>query len=61
MCGNEYGDVKIKLSHYCLAGAKGERKYSSLSFLTFAQNGVSGQRHAPAALYPGKEHPRPIV
>jgi hypothetical protein len=26
--------------------------YSSYSFLTLALDGVSGQRHAPAALYP---------
>jgi hypothetical protein len=26
--------------------------YSSFSFLTSALDGVSGQRHAPAALYP---------
>jgi hypothetical protein len=34
------------------ASAKGERKYSSYSSLTSALDGVSGQRHAPAALYP---------
>jgi len=32
------------------AGARGERMYSS-SFLTFALDGVSGKRHAPAPLY----------
>jgi hypothetical protein len=32
------------------AGEKGERKYSSYSFFTSALEGVSGQRHAPAAL-----------
>jgi hypothetical protein len=38
------------------AGAKGERKYSSYSFLTLTLDGVSGQRHALAALYPrGKD------
>jgi hypothetical protein len=31
-------------------GAWGERIYSSYSFLTSALDGVSGQRHAPAAL-----------
>jgi hypothetical protein len=31
---------------------KGERQYSSYSFLTSALDGVSGQCHAPAALYP---------
>jgi hypothetical protein len=30
----------------------GERRYSSYSFSTSALDGVSGQRHAPAALYP---------
>jgi hypothetical protein len=30
----------------------GERIYSSYSFSTLALDGVSGQRHAPAALYP---------
>jgi hypothetical protein len=34
------------------AGAKGERRYSSYSFLTSALDGVSGHREAPAALYP---------
>jgi hypothetical protein len=31
-------------------GARGERMYSSYSFLTYALHGVSGQRHALAAL-----------
>jgi hypothetical protein len=35
--------------------AKGERSYSSYSFSTSALGGVSGQRHAPAALYPPGE------
>jgi hypothetical protein len=30
--------------------AKGESSYSSYSFLTSALDGVSGQRHAPAAM-----------
>jgi hypothetical protein len=34
------------------AGAKGERKYSAYLFLIVALDGVSGQCHAPAALYP---------
>jgi hypothetical protein len=39
------------------AGAKGERKYSSYSFLTSALNGVSGQYYAQAALYTrGRTH-----
>jgi hypothetical protein len=37
--------------------AWGERRYSSYSFLTSAQMGVSGQRHASAALCPGERTP----
>jgi hypothetical protein len=33
---------------------EGGRRYSSYSFLTSALDGVIGQRHAPAALYPGE-------
>jgi hypothetical protein len=34
----------------------GDRRYSSYSYLTSAlDGGVSGQRHAPAALYPPGE------
>jgi hypothetical protein len=40
------------------AGAKGERSYSFYSFMTSALDGVSGQRHAPAALYPRERTPR---
>jgi hypothetical protein len=32
--------------------ALGEGRYSSYSFTTSALDGVSGQRHSPAALYP---------
>jgi hypothetical protein len=40
----------------------GGRRYSSYSFMTSAINGVSGQRHAPAALLPpGKGPPVAIV
>jgi hypothetical protein len=40
----------------------GEKRYSSYSFTTSALDGVSGQHHAPAALYPrGKDPPVPIV
>jgi hypothetical protein len=40
----------------------GERRYSSYSFTTPALDGVSGQHHAPTALYPrGKAPPVPIV
>jgi hypothetical protein len=38
-------------------GAWKERKYSSYSFSTSALDGVSGQLHAPAALFPGKRTP----
>jgi hypothetical protein len=38
--------------------AWGERRYSSYSFLTSALDGVSGQHHAPAALYPRGKDPR---
>jgi hypothetical protein len=43
-----------KLLYYCHAGAKGERSYSSYSFLTSALNWVSGQCCTLAMLYPGK-------
>jgi hypothetical protein len=42
-------------------GAKEERRCSSYSFLTSALDGVSGQRHAPAALYPRGKKPVRIV
>jgi hypothetical protein len=49
-------DVKISpaTSH---GGTWGERKYSSYSFTTSALDGMSGQRHAPAALYPRGKDP----
>jgi hypothetical protein len=37
---------------------RGERKYSSSSFTTRALDGVSGQRHALAALCPRGKNPR---
>jgi hypothetical protein len=37
---------------YTYEVAEGERMYSSNSFSTSALDGVSGQGHAPAALYP---------
>jgi hypothetical protein len=49
--------VKVKLSRYCHAGAKGEAKYSSYSFLTSSLDGESGQRQASAALYPWERTP----
>jgi hypothetical protein len=36
----------------------GERRYSSYSFTTSEVEGVSGHRHAPAALYPRGKDPR---
>jgi hypothetical protein len=39
-------------------GAWVERRYSSYSFSTFALDGMSGQRHAPAALYSRGKDPR---
>jgi hypothetical protein len=40
------------------ADAKGERSYSSDSFLASHYMGVSGQRHAPAVLYYRGKEPR---
>jgi hypothetical protein len=45
------------VSRYLHADAKGERKYSS-SFLNSTVDGVSGQRYAPAVLYPREKDPR---
>jgi hypothetical protein len=53
------GDVSKRQS--CPAtrhgGAWGERRYNSSSFSTSALDGVSGQRHVPAALCPGERTP----
>jgi hypothetical protein len=52
--------VTVKVKLYIAtrhAGAKVERKYSSYSFLNSVLGGVSGQRHTPAALCPGKGLP----
>jgi hypothetical protein len=38
-------------------GGAGGRRYSSCSFTNPALDGVSGQRHAPVALYPRGEDP----
>jgi hypothetical protein len=40
-----------------MAGAKGERRCNSCSFLILTLDGVSGQRHASAALYPQDRTP----
>jgi hypothetical protein len=47
------------LSRYRHADAKGDRKYTSYSFFISAlPDGVSGQRHASAVLYPRGKDPR---
>jgi hypothetical protein len=47
----------VKQSHNAHMEAQGERMYSSYSFTTSAPDGVSGQLHALASLYPwGKNH-----
>jgi hypothetical protein len=43
-------EIKVKLSRYHHAD-KGERNYSSYSFLTLAIDWVSGQHYPPSALY----------
>jgi hypothetical protein len=49
--------VAIKQSHNTPMEAQGKRRYSSYSFTTSAIDGVSGQRHAPGALYPQGKDP----
>jgi hypothetical protein len=39
---------------------QGGEEYGSYSFLTTAQDGVSGQRHALALLYPRERNPVPV-
>jgi hypothetical protein len=47
---------KVKQSRYTPWMRLGGEEYSSYSFTTSALDGVNGQRHAPAALYPrGKD------
>jgi hypothetical protein len=41
-----------KLPRYLYKGDQRDMTYSSYLVLTSAQDGVSGQRHASAALYP---------
>jgi hypothetical protein len=48
---------KVNLSRYRHAGDKWKRKYSS-SFMTSAVDGVSGQSHALATLYPLRKDSR---
>jgi hypothetical protein len=64
-CRDEYGKIIViglSKSQSCSTtrheGAWGERRCSSYSFTTSALDGVSGQRHAPAALYPRGRDPR---
>jgi len=47
----------LTVPQHTYGGAGGE-EVSSYSFLTSALDGVSGQRHAPAALYPRGKDPR---
>jgi hypothetical protein len=43
------------IPQHIYGGAGGERMYSSYSFMTSALDEMSGQRHAPAMLYPRVE------
>jgi hypothetical protein len=52
------GKRKIKQSRYTPWWHLGERRHSSYSFTTSTLDGVSSQRHAPAALYPRGKDPR---
>jgi hypothetical protein len=55
-----YSHKSKKQFHNTPMEARGLRIYSSYSFTTSALERVSGQRHAPATIYPrGKEHPVP--
>ena len=49
--GKSKGKIHIITGH---EGAEGEQRHSSTLSLTSALDGVGGQRHAPAALPPGK-------
>jgi hypothetical protein len=50
--------LKLKMFHYTPRRRLGGEEYNSYSFSTSALNGVSGQRHAPAALYSQGKDPR---
>jgi hypothetical protein len=50
---------KVKQSHSTPMEAQRERRCSSYSFTTSALDGVSGQGHAPAALYSRVKDPLP--
>jgi hypothetical protein len=47
--------IYIKAVPQHIYGGTGEGRYSSYSFTTSALEGAIGQRHAPAALYPGRK------
>jgi hypothetical protein len=52
------GEKKSKaVPLHAMEALGGERRYSSYSFTTSALDGVSGQLHAPAALYPRGKDP----
>jgi hypothetical protein len=57
---NCHNKKNVELYRYRHAGLKGERIYSSYSFLISAIDWVSGDGHAPAALSAGKEALVPI-
>jgi hypothetical protein len=57
----EYIKVKSKAVPQHTLEVQGERRYSSYSFMTSELDGMSGQRHAPATLYPrGKDLRYPL-
>jgi hypothetical protein len=59
VCENISASLQLKHSHYTPWRWLWERRYSSYSFLTLAlDGGVSGLRHALAALLPRKKDPR---
>jgi hypothetical protein len=47
----------VKQSHNPPVEAQGKRRYRSYLFTTSALDGVNGQSHAPAALYPREGTP----
>jgi hypothetical protein len=65
MKGREYSEVvgyrweetSKAVPLHAMVALGGVRRYSSYSFLTSALDGVSSQRHTPAALCPGEGTP----
>jgi hypothetical protein len=56
-CKSKLLQVKVKWSRYTPWRRLEERRYSSYSLITSSLDGVSGQGHAPAPLYPrGRGH-----